>query len=808
MHISLVLAPPRRSELAQLAVDVTDPHSPRFRHFLSYAEWKSRYAPSDADMEAVANWAAKAGFREVHRFSTNGLLVVEGPVATVERAFLTNISEYAVGQTHFFANNRAPSLPPDIANRIDNILGLSSFEQVHPANSDPRPQSIAVPRAPTGPFMTVAHSKRDARYSADQGRHPKELIPAITGPKGGNLLEPTDLWSSQAYDFNALFPLSRCCNPTNLPTGSPRETSIAIVGTNKPQQSDYQTFFNTFGLAWNITEIGLDGPSCCDLEMTMDIEWAGAIGGGRGSSQQASHLFVYEGGSPKITELLNAYVQALQDNSARILSSSFGNFEDKYGPGTFGNPSISNFTDVTNAMTAIGWTIVVASGDQGGYADCNNLSVQYPASDPNAVAVGGTALALSISGGGLSFSSETTWSGNGCSGPGGNGGGSGGGCSNTFNAPWWSSAYGGCGGKRAVPDIAVNARTSQWVFYLGQWIGQGGTSIGAPEIAGFFAHENSYLIWIEQVGNICGYSHNVPCAPLGNPGPALYMATLAANHNPYYDIHDGGCSGGGPGAGFCSVPGYDKATGWGAPNMLQLAWAINSHMNSPGSTKPVITLNGPPINTWFGQDQKVNFSISGASMGIAGFTANWDADPGDPPTKPTPGSGDPFWDGPRVPLGTNGFLDLAAAGQGCHTAFVRGWDNLGASVLGTYGPVCFGQPPNCNIQFSCPAVLPVPPDYIVQCSEVVDFYNRWPDQSRTFAQTGTQFSGTASTYDLGVVACKPGTNNCIGFSTFKNQTDWCGKIPIPNPNPKKCCDSCIAAGGYCTKGGPDGCTCQ
>ncbi len=48
---------------------------------------------------------------------------------------------------------------------------------------------------------------------------------------------------------------------------------------------------------------------------------------------------------------------------------------------------------------------------------------------------------------------------------------------------------------------------------IGGWIGVGGTSIVAPELAGFFAQQNAYGL---VLGSVCGTAGTAPCAPLGN----------------------------------------------------------------------------------------------------------------------------------------------------------------------------------------------------------------------------------------------------------------------------------------------------
>jgi hypothetical protein len=382
------------------------------------------------------------------------------------------------------------------------------------------------------------------------------------------------------------------------------------------------------------------------------------------------------------------------------------------------------------------------------------------------------------------FNRETSWTGKGCQGPGGNGGGGGGGCSGTFFAPSWNSV-GNCGdNRRSIPDLSLNAGSHQAVYYGRSWQGLGGgTSIAAPELAGFFAQANSYLAVIGLAGQICGPKHNLICGPIGQPGAPLYAAPGSAPHNPYYDVNDGSCNGGGPGLGYCTTAGYDKATGWGSANMLQLAWAINWFYDAQGSTPPAITFQGPPVSNWYATDQTVSFSIGGATMGVAGFTARWDSDPGDPTAHATPGSGDPFWDGPAVPLGASGSLDLASAGQGCHTAYVRAWDNDGVGALATYGPVCLGAPPNCSINFFCPFPAYTPPSYLIQCAATVSFFQDFIAGPNTFLLTGTQDTGQATSVPdaTSIAACFPNTNNCTGFGIYVSPSDWCGPPPPPPP---------------------------
>jgi hypothetical protein len=98
--------------------------------------------------------------------------------------------------------------------------------------------------------------------------------------------------------------------------------------------------------------------------------------------------------------------------------------------------------------------VFVASGDSGSY-DCqrsdfadHRLSVDFPASSPQAVAVGGTLLSVNTDG---SYAGEAGWEA-----PLSNAGG-GGGVNRLDAAPSWQAAAGVGGGHRGLPDVSASA---------------------------------------------------------------------------------------------------------------------------------------------------------------------------------------------------------------------------------------------------------------------------------------------------------------------------------------------------------------
>jgi hypothetical protein len=684
IRLAVGLRPPHKVAEANFLRQIQDKSSPLFHQFLTPAAWTARFGPSAQAQQAVVSWARKAGLTVTHLYENRLVVDLAGHVSAIEKALNVQLNAYRLGSRTFFANDRALVLPSALAAVVESVDGLSDLQTMYPASAgfaEPSsPAYVAGPVVAAGPHAAANGSLAKLRTAERTSGSSK---PNITD----GAYDPTDIYSSEAYDYNALYRLGHCCNPLANPGSSPAQTSIAIATFGSQSISDMAGFQSQYPyLAYNVQEVDIDGsPACCDSEGTMDMEWSTATSNSFGSYQDTAKVYLYDGANFNDSTFTDIYNQMVSDNVARVFSTSWSCTEF-YG---CSSSTMSTRDAIFSEMAGQGWTLVAASGDRGAYDDCSHLAVSFPASDPNVVGAGGTTLTLSS---GPVYDSEVSWSG-GPDGCGSNDGGSGGGCSSMFAAPSYQSNA-PCGtGSRAVPDIALNAdwyNTPQNYYFGGSLSGNGGTSIVAPELAGFFAQEDSYLLW---EGSVCG-SGSSACAPLGNANYPIYETALdGAPHNPYYDITSG-CNTNNIGPGYCAGTGDDLVTGWGSANMLQLAWAFNWHLLADDG-RPIVTFSGPTPGQWYNTDQTVGISIADTgggepASGVAGFSDAWDADPGDPTSEATPGAGNSFYSGPEYVNATSDSLDLAAEGQGCNTVNVEAWDNMGLqSGDVTDGPLCY-----------------------------------------------------------------------------------------------------------------------
>ncbi len=298
------------------------------------------------------------------------------------------------------------------------------------------------------------------------------------------------------------------------------------------------------------------------LETSLDIEVAHAV-------CQNCRILLVESDSSQDASLEAAEDAAVKDGAGEV-SDSWGGEEPLTDSEAFNHP---------------GTVITVAAGDTG-YLNWDTSAeeeeepegpkageVNYPASSPHVIAVGGTRLTLS--GPGEAWSGESVWRRGG------------GGCSLHFTAqewqrdvPDWSSV--GCEGRRAVADISADAAPGTGVAVYDSvpyvrrgrglknasvpgWTTVGGTSLSSPIIASMFA--------------LAGGAHGVayPARTLYSHlgSSSLHDITEGANGKCEGD-YSSGCTGSmdplsltdcGEGVLICNAAvGYDGPSGVGTPN--------------------------------------------------------------------------------------------------------------------------------------------------------------------------------------------------------------------------------------------------
>jgi hypothetical protein len=225
------------------------------------------------------------------------------------------------------------------------------------------------------------------------------------------------------------------------------------------------------------------------LEISLDVQWAHAIAPG-------AKILLVEASSNSFSNLLAAEDYARKH--AQYVSNSWGGSES------------SGESSYDSHFVQSGVSFFVSAGDSG-------LPAEYPSASPNVISVGGTTLTFNSDG---SFQSETGWSSGG------------GGCSAYETATAAQSSFSqyaqvGCGGKRATPDVSLDADPKSGVSvydstpYYGQsgWFTVGGTSASSPMWAAASAEAGTLV----DSAQVYGSSISFRDITVGNNGAACLV---------------------------------------------------------------------------------------------------------------------------------------------------------------------------------------------------------------------------------------------------------------------------------------------
>src|ERR1700722_94131 len=94
MNVAMTLQLRNEAQLDALLQNIYNPNSPDYRSFLSVSEFTERFAPTQADYQAVVNFATAHGLTVTHEATNRMVVEVSGPVTAVEQAFQVHMGVY------------------------------------------------------------------------------------------------------------------------------------------------------------------------------------------------------------------------------------------------------------------------------------------------------------------------------------------------------------------------------------------------------------------------------------------------------------------------------------------------------------------------------------------------------------------------------------------------------------------------------------------------------------------------------------------------------------------------------------------
>jgi kumamolisin len=507
--LELTLGIRRGKPLPDLAA--LDAQLPRKRSYLSRQTLAGVYGSDPAAVAAIQAFAKAHHLVVTRDDRASARLGLAGTVADLSAAFGVTLFDYSHASLgNFHARTGTVNLPPELAGSITGVFGFSNYRIL-------RRELKTYPKAEV------------KATSARPWFIPSELAPIYAFP-----------------DANAQ---SQCIGV--LEFGGGVETA------------DVTSYFQKIGQpAPTIKVIGLDGitsdPSAdpdSTTEVMLDIDVVGALGAGATIAVYFS-TFDEKG-------LVDALGKVIEDstNDPSVVSISWGWAENESdGSSVLWSPAaIEHCNESFLAAAQLGITVCVSTGDDGAEAQIKDgrAHVNFPASSPYVLAVGGTTLHVQKDAQGQQQITEVVWN----DGP---GSGTGGGVSVDTPVPPWQagkvpvSINPGHFAGRAIPDVAANAdpQTGYLTMSGGKLNIVGGTSASAPLWASLIARINALLG--ARVGNFNALLYSTI-------GPEGTLRDITSGDNDTDGLLDGL---------YRAGPGWDACTGWGAPNGVKLLKAL------------------------------------------------------------------------------------------------------------------------------------------------------------------------------------------------------------------------------------------
>lgn len=357
---------------------------------------------------------------------------------------------------------------------------------------------------PAGTARCHAHVVTDARGNPMNGKLSPNFTPSGYGP--------TDLRS--AYDV--------------APSASTATIAIVDAYGYPNAESDLATYRSQFGLPACTTANG------CFQKLNQNGQQGNYPRSDTGWSQESAldlamasamcpscKIVLVEATSANFSNLAAAVRTAAAIPGVTVISNSYGGGE-------------SGSTGYESAYNQPGKAVTVSSGDSG-------YGIQFPASSPHVIAVGGTSLSRANNTRGWS---ETTWSS------------AGSGCSTVYAKPSFQTDS--LCTTRIEADVSAVADPNTGVAVYGPtfghnsgWLVFGGTSVAAPLVGGIYGNK----------GNANSSSYTVAGTTSSGGAASIYANTSSLN-----DVTTGS-NGSCGGTYFCTAgAGYDGPTGNGTPN--------------------------------------------------------------------------------------------------------------------------------------------------------------------------------------------------------------------------------------------------
>jgi len=323
---------------------------------LTHQEFANKFSALEEELALVSEFAVNNGLTVVESHGMRSWVIASGTADTINKLFGITLISVSTSNGVYESYLGQANIPEPLIGIVENITGLDTIHKVA--------------LSPNGLYANT-------NYPLDTTLTPQQIAAAYNIPNVSG--------SGQCIGIYAIGGFTA----TNI------TSSFANIGISSPPTVNY-----VYVPTGAYTELSSNNPGYSptgNAELMLDITMAGGMAPG-------ATIAVYAGGD--IPDTIN--YAATDSNNPKVFSCSYVGQE-----ATFSN---SYYTALESAMTAatnLGMTVVAASGDYGAYGASSlesypTYSINYPASHPKILAVGGSELQINTNG---TYGFETVWNG-------------------------------------------------------------------------------------------------------------------------------------------------------------------------------------------------------------------------------------------------------------------------------------------------------------------------------------------------------------------------------------------------------------
>jgi kumamolisin len=491
-----------------------DDKLPAERKYMTRAQLARDYGSDPKAVHAIESFAKEHHLVVTRNETASARMGLAGTAQNINAAFGVTLMDYENPKLGAFHARTGPvNLPPEVSDAITGVFGLNNHRILHRG------------------FRAAHH-----------------LAPQMATPNRSWFI-PTEL--APVYNF---------------PNANAQQQCIGLLEFGGGvETSDVASYFSQIGApAPSVQVIAVDGVSTAPAsdpdstgEVMLDVDVAGALGAG---AKLAVYFSTFD--EKGLVDCLSKVIND-STNDPSVVSISWGWDENQSfnNEGVVWSPAAIQHCDQSFLAAAqLGITVCVSTGDDGSEAQMKDgrAHVNFPATSPYVLAVGGTTLHVRKTATGASNVSETVWN----DGP--TGGGTGGGVSDVTACPTWQtgkvvpSINPGHFAGRAIPDVSADAdpATGYLTMSGGKMRIVGGTSASAPLWASLLSRINASLG--ARVGNFNALLYS-------NFGPNGVLRDITSGDNDVEGLLHGE---------YPAGTGWDACTGWGVPDGQKLLAAF------------------------------------------------------------------------------------------------------------------------------------------------------------------------------------------------------------------------------------------